>query len=270
MTGPTTEPEAAAKSGTQAIDRAAHLLSLVVHESRAVTFTELIEAGGYARSTTSRLLAALERHGLVERELAGAYTPGPLFAHYAARLTVDAQLASRATPYLRSLGEVTGETVNLAVARSGSVVQVAQVESRFILGSRNWVGVDVPPHCSSLGKVLYAYGAVDPPVGALHTPTLRSLATADAVIAEWDQIRRRGYATTVDELEVGLTGLAAPVVMNGVVIAALGISGPSARLTSDIHLTGRIVASHAQALSERLSRTQQDPMDRKDHKEGAA
>lgn len=249
------------KSGTQAIDRAAHLLSLVVDSSSAMTFTDLSDLGGYPRSTTSRLLQALERHRLLERSPAGAWVPGPLFAQYAARLTVDAELASHGAPFLQALGEATGETVNLAVGRGGSVVQIAQVESRFMLGSRDWVGVDVPQHCSSLGKVLYAYGAVEPPVGDLATPTEHSLPTADAVIAQWAQIRRRGYALTLDELEIGLTGIAAPVSVGGLVIAALGISGPSARLAADHARTGRIVITHANALSDKLSR---------DRKEGAA
>ena len=72
-------------SGTQAVDRAAALLTAIVEADAPVTFAELSESFGLARSTTSRLLAALERGRLVERTGPGEYVGGPLFVLYAAR-----------------------------------------------------------------------------------------------------------------------------------------------------------------------------------------
>ena len=62
--------------GTQAIDRAAQLLTLVVESEGPITFTELADESGLARSTTSRLLAALEGNHLLERSADGAYRSG--------------------------------------------------------------------------------------------------------------------------------------------------------------------------------------------------
>ena len=97
--------------------------------------------------------------------------------------------------------------------RGDRVVHVAQVDSRYLLGTRDWTRLDVPPHASSLGKVLYAYDALPLPPGELATATTeRTAARPDrAARASWREVRRRGYATTVDELELGLTGIAAPV-----------------------------------------------------------
>ncbi len=72
-------------NGTQAIDRAAMLLAQVVHGSEPVSFTELTAACGLAKSTTSRLLTALERHQLVRRDGDGRFWPGELFVRYASR-----------------------------------------------------------------------------------------------------------------------------------------------------------------------------------------
>ena len=58
------------------MDRAARLLTEVVHAPGSVTFTELAAATGLAKSTTSRLLLALERNGLVRRDDAGRFRPG--------------------------------------------------------------------------------------------------------------------------------------------------------------------------------------------------
>ena len=73
---PGTAAVAAAPTGTQAVDRAAQLLIQVVHAPGALTFTELTAATGLAKSTTSRLLMALERHGLVQRDGRGRFRPG--------------------------------------------------------------------------------------------------------------------------------------------------------------------------------------------------
>lgn len=239
-------------TGTQSIDRAADLIARVVRGDGPVTAASLADAAGLARSTTSRLLAALERADLLARDDGGAWAPGPLFDLYATRRSGDGVLAEVAGPAMRELGEQTGETVNLGVPRRGTVVQVAQVDSAYYLGSRDWVGTDVPAHCSALGKVLYAYGALPVPTGHLDGPTAVAVASGAALAAQLAGVRRAGYATTVDELEPGLTGIAAPVRMRGVVVAALGVSGPTSRLADGLEATGALVATHAAAVSARL------------------
>ena len=244
-------------TGTQSIDRATDLLNRVVRGGAPVSFTELAEATGLARSTTSRLLSALERADLLARDDTGGWVPGGLFDVYATRRSEDDQLADAAASTMRALGEVTGETVNLGVPRRGTVVQVAQVDSSFFLGSRDWVGTDVPAHCSALGKVLYAYGVLPVPSGPLEALTEASLTTGESLSAQLPAIRRSGWAGTVDELEPGLSGVAAPLRRRGAVVAALGISGPTSRLEATLEQTGVLVAAHARALSARLDHPQE-------------
>src|SRR5215469_9720066 len=155
--------------GTQAIDRAALLLTYVLRGDESVSFTELAEASGLAKSTTSRLLTALQRHQLVRRDDEGRFWPGELFVRYAWRGTASADLVAIAQPFLEQLGELTGEAVNLGIAVSGTsgangtgggskgvappdqhrVEQIAQVNSRYMIGGTNWVGLAVPLHCSA-------------------------------------------------------------------------------------------------------------------------
>ncbi len=242
-------------SGTQAIDRAADLLSRVIHHDSAPTATELAEATGYARSTTSRLLAGLERNHLLRRDAEGRWMPGPLFEQYAAQWDLRGRLIRTAQPVMEGLGAKTGETINLGIGLGGTVVQIAQVDSTYFLGSRNWVGVDLPAHTSSLGKVLYAHGVLDRPEDPLEKLTPHTRGSWAELAAEFDEIRSLGYAATVDELEVGLTGIASPVTLDGTVVAALGLSGPSTRLAERIPSVGRIVAAHAAELSSLLAPT---------------
>src|ERR1017187_5702834 len=158
------------QNGTQAVDRAARLLSEVVHSADPMTFTGLSATTGLAKSTTSRLLLALERNGLVRRDDHGRFLPGEMFVSFAWRGGAEAGLVAVAQPFLERLGQATGETINLGVASHGLVEQIAQVDSTFLIGGTNWVGMSVPLHCSALGKVLLAYGTAPLPPTASRGP----------------------------------------------------------------------------------------------------
>jgi DNA-binding IclR family transcriptional regulator len=238
-----TEP---ASSGTQALDRAVHLASMVVEAEAPLSFADLQEASGLAKSTTSRILAALERGGLLEREHAGGYVAGSLFWLYAARHDPWEHLVRLARPVMEQVGRDTHETVHLSVIRGGHDVQVAQVDSHYLLGTRDWSQVDVPAHTSALGKVFLAWGVLDLSGADLERRTPETLTTRASLERDGVLARGRGYAVTVDELEVGLTGIAAPVrKTGGEVVAALGISGPTSRLDGRIDELGRNLVARA-------------------------
>ena len=220
--------DASSGSGTQAVDRAALLVSTVVHADEPLTFADLQEASGLAKSTTSRMLAALERGGLLERDDGGSYVAGCLFWLYAARHDPWEELVRLARPAMERIGAETHETVHLSVTRGEKVVQVAQVDSRFLLGTRDWTEVDVPAHTSALGKVFYAWGGLPVPDTDLERHTDATIVAPDRLRRDGAATRKRGYAVTRDELEVGLTGVAVPVLgPRDDVVAALGISGPT-------------------------------------------
>jgi DNA-binding IclR family transcriptional regulator len=234
-------------SGTQAVDRAARLLTEVVHAPGSVTFTELAAATGLAKSTTSRLLLALERNGLVRRDEAGRFQPGEMFVRFAWRGGAEAGLIEVARPYLDRLGRDTGETINLGVGRGGVVEQIAQVDSVYVIGATNWLGRPVPLHCTAIGKVLLAYGAAELPPGRLERRTERTLTSRTVLEAELADVRQRGYAVIDGELEPGLVAVAAPVHRDdGAVVAALSVSGPATRLTP-LRVAGVAAACVAQA-----------------------
>jgi len=202
--------ETGAPLGTQAIDRAADLLVAVVESSRPLGVSELSERAALPKSTTSRLVGALERRGLVQRAVDRRVSPGPVLLRFAHR-DGGASLAELAAPMLRALADASGETINLGVPTPMGVEHLAQEESRHFVGGTNWVGRRVPFETTANGKVLRAFAADRPRDGAA--------------------IRAQGYAVAVDELEQGLAAVAAPVLgPDGVAIAALSISAPTFRL----------------------------------------
>lgn len=252
-----------AARGTQAVDRAAGLIALVVHADEAPSLTELTAETGLTRSTASRLLAALERTHLLERDSDGGYHPGPLFALHAATHDPWPQAVRVAAPILEAVRAATRETVHLGVPRAGTVDHVAQLDSTYLLGSRDWTRLEVPPHCSALGKVLYAHGAIPMPRDPLELRTPSTVADTLALSNQLAEIRSKGFAVTIDELEEGLTAIAAPVYgPESRVVAALGISGPTPRLQDRVDHIGRLLIEQADVLSVLLRR--------KTNKEGAA
>jgi IclR family transcriptional regulator, acetate operon repressor len=256
-------------NGTQAVDRAAQLLIEVVQCPGPVTFTELTSASGLAKSTTSRLLMALERNGLVQRDSKGGFRPGEVFVSYAWRSGAESGLIPVAQPFLDRLGDATGETINLGVASRGMVEQIAQVNSTYLIGGTNWVGLSVPLHCAALGKVLLAHDAAELPPGRLTRRTSQTITSREALAADLAEVRRRGYAVTNEELEPGLVAVAAPVYRDrATVVAALSVSGPATRLTkSRIPAIAARCMTEANALSAVLG---YQPARRQQQKEGAA
>jgi IclR family transcriptional regulator, acetate operon repressor len=227
--------------GTQSIDRAAQLLVRVVEAREPLAVGELAGASGLPKSTTSRLVGALERQGLVQRVgERGRLRPGPVLLRFAQRADVEASLVELAGPALERLAEESGETINLGVPTPLGVEHLAQQDSRHFVGGTNWVGRRVPHECTANGKVFLAHGAAPVPPGF------------DA--QQLETIRARGYAVAVDELEQGLSALAAPVFdASGAAVAALSISGPTIRLTSErIVRLAPLLVEQARELSARL------------------
>jgi IclR family transcriptional regulator, acetate operon repressor len=232
-------------TGTQAIDRAAALLVRVVESAQPPSVGELAENAGLPKSTTSRLVSALERQGLVQRlGERGRLRPGPVLLRFASRDSA-ATLVELAQPGLRRLAEGSGETINLAVPGPDGVEHLAQLDTVHLVGVTDWVGRRVDFEHAANGKCFLTWNT-------------------DADSAELRRVRARGYATSIDELEVGLTAMAAPVLgADGSAHAALSISGPTARLTSErIAELAPLLVEEADALAERLGH--------RDHARGAA
>jgi IclR family transcriptional regulator, acetate operon repressor len=223
------------QSGTQSIERAAQLLVSVVESDKPLAVGELATSSGLPKSTTSRLVSALERQGLIQRAGDRRVRPGPVLLRFAHR-DAGESLVELAAPSLLRLAELSGETINLGVPTPLGVEHLAQEDTRHFVGGTNWVGRRVPYDVTANGKVLLAF--------ALPLPS-----DPEALA-----IRARGYATAVDQLEHGLAALAAPVFgPGGDAVAALSISGPTLRLTDDriLELAPQLV-QQAREVSARL------------------
>lgn len=228
----------------QSVDRALVILEMLAADGD-LGVTEMAKTLNVHKSTVSRLVATLEDHGLVEQiSDRGRYqlSLGVVRLAGAARGRLDLVTESRALS--RSLAIATGETVNLVVLSDRETLYLDQASSGSALQIHNWLGKRNPVHATANGRVLLAWlpeAEIDRviaesagPGGTLPAYTATTTTDPAELKKTVATVREQGYSIAADELELGLTAIAAPIRgMGGTVIASLSVSGPSFRLTGD-------------------------------------
>ncbi|MDP9400843.1 MAG: IclR family transcriptional regulator [Actinomycetota bacterium] len=240
----------------ETVDRAlVMLLAFDGDERRELTVAALAAHVGVHRSSASRLAATLAQRGFLERAPGSeAFRLGPAIRRLGLLGTAGASVVDAAQEPMERLAEDTSETVVLSVPEGDEVVDVAQVSGPYLVGARNWVGRRTPANACSDGKVLLAFGAAGPAdrPGAAASGG----GGAGALSDELAEVRARGWATAVGDLEEGLNGVAAPVWdAGGRCVAALSVSGPAYRLPPErLPEVAALVRRRAQEISARLGR----------------
>jgi DNA-binding IclR family transcriptional regulator len=245
----TTEPRA---KTIQSVDRAAALIKAIADSPHSPTVNELADICGLNRSTTWRLLATLDSHGLIDRDpISQRYSLGYAFLRMAAGAEVD-PLVRRGRPVLEQLAQQTGETTNLAVARRFSLVYVDQVDPPHVMAP-NWFGRTVPLHATSTGKAYLAFLPEDEKEAVLprrlERYTRTTVTDRRRLGEELAAARRDGYAICVGELEESLFGASAPVLSEqGRPVAIVSVWGTEHRLPRErlAEVGGQAVAAAAE------------------------
>lgn len=242
----------------QSVNRAIQALELIA-DAGELGVTELGRRLGVHKATASRLVATLAERGLVERDPASEkYRLGFGLIRLAGAAMASLDLVRTARPIIEDLAERTRETVNLGVVSGDAVVYIDQVTGTRSIVAVSWVGRRTPLHCTSTGKVLLAWmGERDRDrilAEPLERSTPASIVDHDQLTAQLAEIRAKGYAQTMEELEAGLNAVAAPVrAADGAVVAALSVSGPAFRMRPiDLPRLGRMTMETATAISRRL------------------
>ena len=202
-----------------------------------VKATELARELGWTRSNLYRLLETLQGIGYVEKDLNSEYCLGiKLFVLGNSAQGID-RLSAIARPYMVALGELSEETVNLAIRHEDKVLYVDKVKSPHYLRLDQPIGKTDPLHCTALGKVLLS-GLTDGRLKDLLSSlelvpyTKRTITDPEVLTSVVRNVGKRGYGTDLEELSAGIHCIAAPIRGHANnVIAALGISGPTVRLT---------------------------------------
>ncbi|MGQ0573058.1 MAG: IclR family transcriptional regulator [Pseudonocardia sp.] len=239
----------------QSVDRAVTVLEILARDGE-VGVTGLAAELGVHKSTAFRLVAALEARNLVEQSVErGKYRLGVGILRLAGATAARLDVVQESRPICRRLAADTGETINITVPSDGAALYVDQVAGSSAVQTHNWVGQRIPMHATSNGKVLLAYGPDELVVGlALPAFTEHTITSVRRLHDELAAVRGNGFATAVDELEIGLTAVAAPIRnLDGVAVASLSASGPSFRLTrARIAEIAPLVCAAADEVARRL------------------
>ncbi|GAA5167963.1 IclR family transcriptional regulator [Ornithinimicrobium tianjinense] len=241
----------------QSVDRAVTILETLAGRG-TLGVSELARELGVHKSTASRLLAAMERRELVEESgQRGRFRLGVGVVRLAGATSARLDLVQQARPVAERLAATADATANVAVLARGSALYVDQVGSLGTLPTYTWVGQHLPLHAAANGKVLLAAQPeeeVPRIVGELTAYTDRTITDLDALQRELAAVRERGSARAVDELEVGLSTVAAPVRdVHGRVCGALSLSGPSFRMRpARLDRLEELVVEAAAAISRRM------------------
>ena len=216
---------------------------------------ELARRAGINASTTSRLLATLAARELVAYvPETGRYRLGRRLVELGHAAVGGTDLRELARPHLSALVEETGETTTLSAAGETDAVTIDFAQSSASVQSVARVGRPSIAHATAVGKVLLAFGGVEPPPEPLRAFTGRTITSRERLLAELARVREEGFALAVGEREEDLNAIAAPVRgADRELVAILGVQGPAPRFGP-----GRMEAAlgalveHAQALSRSL------------------
>jgi DNA-binding IclR family transcriptional regulator len=235
------------------VDRAISILQVLARHG-AAGVTEIAGELGAHKSTVFRLLATLEARGLVEQNAErGRYQLGYGVVQLAAGATKKHDLSLLSRTICHQLAETVHETVNVAIHDGHAVISIDQVIGSAAVTTVNWVGQRTPMHATSAGKLFLAHmpGEQADAILAegLERYTPHTIVDPAALKQQLVCARERGYACTVEEHEVGLAAVAAPIrSLDGQVVAAVTVSGPIFRLNEDTipHVAQHVLAAAAE------------------------
>lgn len=250
----------AAGGQVQSLARALALLEEVARIERGAALGDLAASVGLAPSTAHRLLKGLEAARFVAHDgERGLWFVGVKAFNVGAAFLGARDVVALARPVMRALMEQSGESVNLAALEDGEVVFLAQVECRQMMRALTRPGGTAPLHASGVGKALLAALPDDEAVRLIDATKLRrytanTLATSETLAADRAAARARGHAVDDEEFTPGLRCVAAAIHdETGRPVAALSLSGPSARITDGrVAELGRLVRDQADKITQAI------------------
>jgi IclR family acetate operon transcriptional repressor len=246
----------------EALDRAVAILRVLEQGSEPLSLSVIGREVGLGQPTTSRYLASLVGHGLVEKIDGSRYALGiGLFLLGQKSLhRKDVRVVTR--PHLEILHRRFDETVSLALCVKGELIVIDCIEGTQALRQGASVGFHNPWHASSLGKSMLAH-LPEAEVAellsgsALEAYTDKTLKSMEEVVRQLPRIREQKFAVDDEESSNGGRCVGASILdASGRPFGAISISGPVARITTEnIPEIGTMIADAALEISKAMGYT---------------
>lgn len=243
--------------GMQALTRGLLVVELVAEAEQPMRFTDILEASNLPKGTLHRLLQTLVDTRFLRLDPRDqSYRLGSRPFQLAHRVWDQFDLRGASEPELLRLRDLTGETIRLGVHEAGEVLYIDQRELPRPLRIANGVGSRAALHSSALGKAIAAHLSSSERAELFQKEMLQSftehtIVSLDDLDKQLNLIKARGYAISVQEQHEDISAVAAPILDHRAApIGAIGIVGPSSRLTEDVlNSLGREVIEAARRIS---------------------
>jgi sugar lactone lactonase YvrE/DNA-binding IclR family transcriptional regulator len=244
-------------TGAAALAKGLYLLDVIGEHPTPPRFKDLQAATKLPKGTLARMLNTLVLFRLVRHEESdNTYRLGHRLFELAHRVWESFDLRGAAAPVLDRLAEETRETAALCSIDNDEVLYIDQRSRGGAFGFRIEIGRRAPLHCTAGGKALLAFAQPHEQRAILDRIRLdrftdRTLTEEGALVADLALARARGYAISLEEHVSGVSSVAAPIFDHtGRAVAAIGVFGPSARLSNDrLHIAGRDLMAAARQIS---------------------
>lgn len=241
------------------VRNAARLLKQFSSRDRELGVSELARRLDLGKSTVHRLLVTLSSEHLLDQdEITGKYRLGIAMHDLGAAVSTHLDLHEAVIPPMERLRNITGETVQVSVLDGREVVYVERLDSPQTLRLFLEVGRRNDAHSTGTGKCLLAYLSeerLDETMRGwrLKKKTEATITDQATLRRELKSIRRQGYATNINESEMGVTSVAAPIRdRSGKVVASMSAAGPETRMRESMDKVTRSVIEAAAVASRRL------------------
>lgn len=225
------------RSGVQSIERAFSILTQIAQAPDGISLADLSKSVGLHTSTTFHIVRTMTDLGAVRQDrTTKRYHLGRMIFGLAASSSREVDLVATATPFIEKLAHETGESSHFGLRSGDQVVLAARVAGSGAFQLVERVGAFRPPHCTALGKILFAalpdaqfeafLGRIE-----LVPSTSKSITDKAMLRAEIERVRSSKVAFDDAEFDEEVRCVAAPVYDHtGQVAGAIGLSGPIWRM----------------------------------------
>jgi len=226
------------KGQLSSVTTAIRVLKAFSDSDREIGISALSKRLGVSKSTVHRAATTLVAEGLLEQNPeSDRYRLGLALFSLGTLVRRRMDISNEAKPFLMVLRDVTKENIHLALLRDKEVVYVYDLESSQAIRLKPHLGITKPAFCSAEGLAILAFkpaAFVERVLsGPLKARTNSTLTDRQQILQRLEKIRQDGYALEDGESEIGMRCIAAPIRdAEGEVAAAVGVAGPSQRLST--------------------------------------
>ena len=204
------------KGKVKSLSKAIDLLDVLSASRRGLSLSELSERCGYPKSTTHALASTMRDRGLLRQLPNGEYALGMRLFEYGSAVSRGFDISELSRPYLESLSSLTGANSVISLLDGESAVSFDYAVSSSGIQILPEIGVRLPLHCTSQGKLMLAYLPQSSVQYLFRNHTFRqytrhTIVDSEELTRQLAGIRETGYSVEDGEYKVGLRSVSAPV-----------------------------------------------------------